>query len=186
MEWRTLKLTDLKPSESRLEKDVVPEEKNAAETIQPIFRRILVPIDKAGYKGKIIEYGVKLAKALRSEIFALHIINESLMSQATDTNGAREAKGKDYEEDYRDALRKQAQKILDEARLVGQNEGVKINIEIVSTPSVADAIIDYAKSKNIDLILIGTKGIAGLEKFLLGSVASIVISRAHCPVLAVR
>lgn len=174
----------MKPSESRLEKGV---NNNSAETIQAIFRRLLVPIDKSGYKDKLIVDGVKLAKALRSEIYAIHIIDESLMSHVTDTNGSMEGKRDDYKEAYRDALRKQAQKILGEARLVGQNEGVKVNTDIVShTHSVAEAIIDYARSKNIDLILIGTKGISGLEKFLLGSVASKVISRAHCPVLAVR
>ena len=71
--------------------------------------------------------------------------------------------------------------------MVGQDEGVKVDTDIVSHKhSVAEAIIDYARSKNIDLILVGTKGLTGLEKFLLGSVASKVISRAHCAVLAVR
>lgn len=143
-----------------------------------------MPIDKSGYKAKVIVDGVKLAKALGSEITAIHIINESLMSHVTDTSAMGE---EDYQEAYRDALRKQAQKILGEARLVGQDEGVKVDTDIVShTHSVAEAIIDYARIKNMDLILVGTKGLTGLEKFLLGSVASKVISGAHCPVLAVR
>lgn len=156
-------------------------------TIQPIFKRILVPIDKSGYKDKVIMEGVKLAKALGSEIIAIHIIDESLMSHVTDTNNSMGGKREEYQEAYRNALRKQAQKILGEARLVGQDEGVKVDTDIVShTHSVAEAIIDYARSKNMDLILVGTKGLTGLEKFLLGSVASKVISRAHCQVLAVR
>ena len=63
-------------------------------TIQPIFRRILVPIDKSGYKDKVIMEGVKLAKALGSEITAIHIIDESLMSHVTDTNNSMGEKGR--------------------------------------------------------------------------------------------
>ncbi len=38
----------------------------------------------------------------------------------------------------------------------------------------------------MDLIVIGTKGMTGIEKFLMGSVANDVITYAHCPVLAIR
>ena len=52
--------------------------------------------------------------------------------------------------------------------------------------SVTDAIVNYATKKNIDLIVIGTKGRTGLKRFLLGSVAQGVLQHAHCPVLLVR
>jgi nucleotide-binding universal stress UspA family protein len=54
------------------------------------------------------------------------------------------------------------------------------------SPSVSEEIIDYAKSKNVNLIVVGTKGLTGLAKFLLGSVARNVIAHTQCPVLAVR
>jgi nucleotide-binding universal stress UspA family protein len=57
---------------------------------------------------------------------------------------------------------------------------------LVNISSAADAIISYAEKNNIDLIIMGTKGRTGLKKFLLGSVASGVISHAKCPVLVVR
>jgi nucleotide-binding universal stress UspA family protein len=38
----------------------------------------------------------------------------------------------------------------------------------------------------MDLIIIGTKGMTGIEKFLIGNVANKVTSHAHCSVLAVR
>ena len=57
---------------------------------------------------------------------------------------------------------------------------------ILDVSSVADAIITYSERNNVDLIVIGTKGRTGLKKFLLGSVASGVISHANCPVLVVR
>ena len=51
---------------------------------------------------------------------------------------------------------------------------------------MANAIINYAENKKVDLILVGARGMAGIEKFILGGVATKVISRAKCPVLAIR
>ena len=52
--------------------------------------------------------------------------------------------------------------------------------------SIPEEIIDYAKKNNVDLIVVGTMGMTGVAKFLLGSVASNVVAHAQCPVLAVR
>jgi nucleotide-binding universal stress UspA family protein len=58
-------------------------------------------------------------------------------------------------------------------------------IEDISS-RVGHAIVEYAESKSIDLIVIGTRGRTGLKKMLLGSVASDVVTYAHCPVLVIR
>ena len=50
------------------------------------------------------------------------------------------------------------------------------------SPSIAEGIIDYAKRNDMDLIVVGTKGLTEFEKFLIGSVASNVIAHAHGPV----
>jgi nucleotide-binding universal stress UspA family protein len=52
--------------------------------------------------------------------------------------------------------------------------------------SVDDQIVNAAKSKKANMIVIGTHGRTGLSKLLMGSVASKVISLATCPVLTVR
>ena len=52
--------------------------------------------------------------------------------------------------------------------------------------SIIESIIDYATRKNIDLIVIGTRGRTGLKRFFMGSVANGVIQHAHCSVLVVR
>jgi len=57
---------------------------------------------------------------------------------------------------------------------------------IEAETSAASTIVDYAESKNVDLIIIGSKGRTGLKKMLVGSTASAVVKYAHCPVLVVR
>lgn len=52
--------------------------------------------------------------------------------------------------------------------------------------STASSIVDFAESKNVDLLVIGSKGRTGLKKMLLGSTATEVVKYAHCPVMVVR
>jgi nucleotide-binding universal stress UspA family protein len=56
----------------------------------------------------------------------------------------------------------------------------------VISASVETAIVDSAKENGIDLIVLGSKGYSGIKKLLLGSVASAVLTYAHCPVMIVR
>ena len=64
---------------------------------------------------------------------------------------------------------------------------MQIKSEIISSTNIAlEAIVDYAEEKNFKLIVIGTRGKSGFKKLLLGSVASSVVTYAHCPVLVVK
>jgi universal stress protein A len=53
-----------------------------------------------------------------------------------------------------------------------------------STP--AEEIVEYAKSEDIDLIVIGTHGRRGVAHLLMGSVAETVVRTAPCPVMTIR
>ena len=68
-----------------------------------------------------------------------------------------------------------------------RKEGINIKKEVVEeSDTVEKAIIDYAKKNNIDVIVIGTKGMTAVEEYFFGSVANAVIHHAHCPVFAIR
>jgi universal stress protein A len=49
-----------------------------------------------------------------------------------------------------------------------------------------DVIVRAARSKRVDVLVLGTHGRTGLARFFLGSVATRVLATAHCPVLTVR
>lgn len=57
---------------------------------------------------------------------------------------------------------------------------------VVSSLSVADAIIDYAEKEKIDLIIIGSRGLGKSSRFKMGSVASKVVKHAPCSVYVVK
>jgi nucleotide-binding universal stress UspA family protein len=147
-------------------------------------KKILMAIDRSGYKERIITFTISLAKPLGAEIIAIHVIDKSTIVPATDAYG--NYMGGDQIQATEEELRKQADEILSEAEVSGDKEEVKVDKAIIVASSCAAAIIDYAKKNNVDLIVVGTKGMTGLKHFLLGSVANNIISHAHCPVLAVR
>jgi nucleotide-binding universal stress UspA family protein len=57
---------------------------------------------------------------------------------------------------------------------------------LVDVKHVSESILNYSANEDVDLIVVGTKGRTGLERFLMGSVANGVIQHSHCPVLLVR
>lgn len=140
-------------------------------------------IDRSGYKERIITFTISLAKPLGAEIIAIHVIDKSTIVPAPDAYGNYMG---DQIQATEEELRKQADELLSEAELLGDKENVKVDKAIIVASSCAATIIEYAKKNNVDLIVVGTKGMTGLKRFLLGSVANNIISYAHCPVLAVR
>ena len=85
-------------------------------------------------------------------------------------------------------LQEEVQSWFKKVRDVARNENIADpNTEIfMDAKSIVESIIDYATSKDIDLIVIGTRGRTGLKRFLTGSVANGVVQHAHCSVMIVR
>ena len=79
------------------------------------------------------------------------------------------------------------EKLLDEVKQKASKTDIDVKTEvIIGYTSVAKSIVEYAEERNIDLIVIGTRGMTGIKKMLLGSTASGVVTYAHCPVLIVK
>jgi nucleotide-binding universal stress UspA family protein len=77
--------------------------------------------------------------------------------------------------------------VVDEAVRLAEMEGVKaIGVIRDNVFSVVEAIVKLAEERNTDLIVIGTRGLTGFRKLLVGSVSSGVIAHAHCSVFIVR
>lgn len=146
------------------------------------LNRILVPLDGSDWSFRAAKYAIKIAKMANAEIVCVHAV-VSLPSTAYANVHAGVLIPWYIEES-----KKEAQKWYDEVNIIAKKSGVvRLSADtILDVSSVADAIISYIERNNVDLIIMGTKGRTGLKKFLLGSVASGVLSHAKCPVLVVR
>jgi len=69
---------------------------------------------------------------------------------------------------------------------VCKQEGVQVKAQLLESASVVQAILEFAQKEGVDLIVMGTRGMTGFKKLLLGSVSSGVVTHAHCSVLVVR
>jgi nucleotide-binding universal stress UspA family protein len=151
-------------------------------------KKILLAIDKSGYKTKAMRFAITLAKGLGAEVTAIHIIDKFTLRAAVDVLGYyRGGKIEEYKTAYENRLKKQAEELLEEVKVLGDNEGVKITTEVLlDAHSIPNEIIDYAENKKMDIIVIGTKGMTGIAKFFMGNVANTVAAHASSPVLLIR
>ncbi len=148
----------------------------------PPLRTILVPVDGSEWSFRAAKYAIKVAKMSNAEIVCVHaVVSLPTTAYANVHAGVLVPR-------YIEEAKKEAQKWFDEIDATAKKVGVvRLSTEIIlDVFSVADALITYAERNNVDLIVIGTKGRTGLKKFVLGSVASGVVSHAKCPVLVVR
>ena len=143
------------------------------------IKKILIPLVKSEYNDKIISYATILAKGSGASITAINVLDKSAIGGIGDVFGRRV-------DEYENEMRKRSQELLIEVQQMIEGQGIKTSIEIIGNKSVAQGIIDYARESGVDVIVIGTKGLTGVGKFIMGGVASSVINNAHCPVVAIR
>jgi nucleotide-binding universal stress UspA family protein len=140
--------------------------------------KILVAVDGSQPSIKAAYQAVEIARINNSEIIALYIsfIPLSLRFKS------REILDAAHESDIEESIR-----WLEDIRKEAEKNHILFKIEAIeTTSSTVKAIIDYAETNNIDLILLGNKGRSKIERAVLGSVASGVINNARCSVMVVR
>ncbi len=137
---------------------------------------ILVPYDGSEYSNRAFGYALDLAKKYKSNIITVSCILEQNQFPETATP---EGLGLQRQ---RDAA---SQKIL---TLESKAEELGVNFKgiILKTYSVTDAILSYAESNDIDIIIVGSRGLGGFKKLLLGSVASTISEYSKCSVMIVK
>ena len=83
--------------------------------------------------------------------------------------------------------KKDAQAWFDQVQEEADENNIKLRREIiVNSRSIVGAVVDYAEHDGVDLIVIGSRGLSGFKKLLLGGVASGIVTYAHCPVLVIK
>ena len=138
-------------------------------------RNIVTATDGSENTQKAISYGIKLAKLSGATVHALHVVDISSVSQSW-TAG---------KETMREILTKDGQKATSKVKELGEASGVDIK-EVLLEGHPSKEIIDFAENNDIDLIVMGTLGKTGLDRFLMGSVAETVVRNSKVPVLVVR
>lgn len=129
---------------------------------QEKFSKILVAVDGSETSINAAGYAIAMAKKDNAQLIALTVI-------------------------VKENDKVEAQQWFDKIGKKAQENNIQLKTEIIDIPmSVEGAILNYAESENVDLIVIGTRGRSGITRMLLGSVASEVVTYATCPVMVVK
>jgi nucleotide-binding universal stress UspA family protein len=139
-----------------------------------IVTKILVSIDGSDESMDAADRAISMAKEHNAELYALHVIRPDV-----DLFGPHETSEHIIE------MKNEGEEYLNKVKFKANEKNIQVKTEIVSSMNVSSGILDYAE-QNGDLIVIGTKGRSGFKRLLLGSVASHVVTYAHCPVLVVK
>lgn len=140
--------------------------------------KILVPYDGSEHSKRAFSYALDLAKKYSSElVVASCILAQDQLSEVSVP-----------EEENLELQRQRniASDILSVPEIESEEAKVVYKGVVLKTPSVADAILLYAESNDIDIIVVGSRGLGGFKKLLLGSVASALSQYSKCPVLIVK
>ena len=135
-------------------------------------RQILAAVDFHDHSLSALEVAAQLARQSDGEVTLLHIVP---MDEPIG--------GKMYDDDFKLQAEKDAERLAELAPPL--LKGVRYSI-LTEIGDPATAILDTARNKAADVIVMGTHGRKALMKVLMGSVAEQVLRDAPCPVIVVR
>ena len=145
-----------------------------------IIRRVLVAVDGSDASIDASNYAIDMAKKFEASLTVLFIVAPAVYidfgyANVGTTNEIESTK------------KKLAQNEVDKVNEKAMEKGVTVRTDVlIKHISVVKEIVEYAEKYKIDLIIMGSRGMTGFKKMLLGSVASGVVTYAHCPVLVVK
>jgi nucleotide-binding universal stress UspA family protein len=133
------------------------------------LRRILVPVDGSESADSALDHAISLAGAVDAEIHLLSVVDPYVLSTVTER--------KEVEEELEGIVEEAATRVRD------------ADIEVQTAVEVGfphEEILDAVSDEAIDLVVMGTHGRSGLQRYVLGSVAEKVVRLSPVPVLTVR
>ncbi len=141
-----------------------------------MITKILVPVDFSKNSHNTARYALYLGRHLNAEITLFHAVTVPVVVGDYPSAVPVEIDTKPSEEE----LEKLAAELRDSLSHDGDSS-VKIDTK-VSVGFTVDAIIEASKELDSDLIVMGTTGASGLEKYFIGTNAVSVIDRSEVPV----
>lgn len=138
-----------------------------------MYQNILIAVDSSNEACAILAKASKLAQLHQANVQILHVA-EYPLAGGIEVGYLPQLNEKEIKKELENTLLEWVEK----AGLASANVVIKFG-------RAADYIVEYAKTNNVDLILLGSHGRHGLQ-LLLGSTANAVLHHAPCDVLAVR
>jgi len=140
------------------------------------MKTIIIPTDFSSNSETALNFGMVIARQQQAQLILLHTFELPYSAGAVPFEVLQTEK-----EEY---LKKGHQQLEQLGRKIEHAGGLKYSY-IIEEGMPADCIIETARKRNADLIIMGSKGKTNVGNVLFGSVTTAVIEKADCPVLAI-
>jgi len=142
-----------------------------------MIKHIMIPYDQSEPAKRALEFAVDLAKKYGSKISIVAcIVPHVPMNPDVGTSYAETLEL--MSKNAAGAISKLGSKIAEQK--------IPVKTEVLNGISITDELLSFADAYKVDLIVMGSRGLGGFKKLLLGSVASGVSQHSKCPVLIVK
>lgn len=139
------------------------------------YEKIMIATDGSRQVEKAIEAGIELAKLSGAKLYAVYVIAQAGYSP----------RDFGWDKSLREFLEAEARKAVTFVEETGKASNTRVE-PVILEGHPADKILEFAEQEGMDLIVMGTLGRSGLDRFLLGSVAEKVVRHSKIPVMIVK
>jgi len=140
-----------------------------------MFERILLAVDGSEHAERAAKVAAEMGKCVKAAELRVVVVYDPIPSYLGEPNLQLAI----------DSRLDQAQEILQKAMDTIDKSQLDVHAELIEGDS-AEAIIEVARTRNSDVIVMGSRGLGRLAGLVLGSTSQKVVSHAPCPVLIVR
>jgi nucleotide-binding universal stress UspA family protein len=141
-----------------------------------VYNKILLPTDGSENAEKAVVHGLELAARIGANVVGLYIIDTTSFVSLPE----------DYMwENVRELLEAEGKKALDFVKKTSKRHKIKIET-MIKEGSPSKEIVNTASKEKVDLIIMGTAGRTGLDKFFLGSISEKVLRTASTAVMIIK
>jgi nucleotide-binding universal stress UspA family protein len=144
-----------------------------------MFSKILVGADGSPFAEKALKYAVDLARTYQAKLIVIHVVVRRFYAVAPSEAGvlATTVYVKEVEEE--------GKQIISNAESYLKSQGIPYECNLLHGVP-AEEIVKAAQSEQVDLIVLGSRGLTEVRAFLLGSVSDKVSHHSKCSILIVK
>ncbi|NMB84944.1 MAG: universal stress protein [Methanothrix sp.] len=148
-----------------------------------MFKKILIATDGSKHSQKAAEKGIEMAKLSNGAVTAIYVVD--IAKEYAPIGDVSFNIADEVVEGMRNSLMKKGEEATKTVEEMAKKAGVPAQ-KVVLEGHPASDIMKFAQDSKMDLIVIGSIGVTGLDKFLMGSVAEKIVRNSKMPVLVVR
>ncbi len=145
------------------------------------FEKIMVAFDGSKDSLRALNIGCSLAEKYGASLVIAHVYTIPVPVYASGATMPMPEIGEAADLAKQDGL-----VVLSEGLELAKSWHLKAKGELLEARSTLSALVEYSTNEKVDLIVVGTRGMSGFRRLIMGSISSGLVHDAECPVLVIR